>query len=77
MHLVIALACHYVPLFKIDLFILRTRFWLNIHIFDLSKMTWCTLASSKRIFKQLLSSGAELLHNEALSTSRITLLIFQ
>ena len=53
---------------------LRTRFRVNIHIFDLCKINKCTLASSKRNFKQLLSSGEELLHNEAHSTSRITLL---
>ena len=56
---------------------LRTSFPINIHIFDQCKMTWCTLASYKENFNQLLSSGEELLHNEAHSTSRITLLIFQ
>ena len=49
--------------------ILRTRFKFNIHIFDLWILT-------KQNFKQLLSSDEELLHNEAYSTSRITLLIF-
>ena len=56
---------------------LRTRLQFNIHIFDPFKMTWCTWASSKRNFKQLQPSGEELLHNEAHSTSRVTLLIFQ
>ena len=31
---------------------LRTRFRFDTHIFDRCKMTWCTLASSKRNFKQ-------------------------
>ena len=53
---------------------LMTRFWFEIHIFDPCKMTWCALASSKRNFKQLQSSGEQLLHS---SSSRITLLIFQ
>ena len=30
---------------------LRTRFLFDTHIFDLCKMTWCILASSKRNFK--------------------------
>ena len=56
---------------------LRTQFRFNIYIFDLRKMTWCTLASPKWNFKQLLPSGKDLLHNELHSTSRITLLIFR
>ena len=55
---------------------LRTRFLFNIPIFDLNKINWCTLAFSKQNFKQLQSSGEELLHNKAHSTSRITAPIF-
>ena len=63
--------------FGLNLGMLRTHFPFNIHIFDLCKMTWCTLASPKQNFRQLQSSGKELLHNEAHSTSHITVLIFQ
>ena len=56
---------------------LSTRSHFDTHIFDLCTMTWCALASSKQNFKKLQSSGEELLHNEAYSTSRITPLIFQ
>ena len=47
-----------------------SRFLFNIPIFDLNKINWCTLAFSKQNFKQLQSSGEELLHNEAHSTSQ-------
>ena len=55
---------------------LRTPFLFNVHIFYLCKIIWCTLASSKNVFKQLQSSGGELLHNEAHSIRRITFLFF-
>ena len=38
---------------------LRTCFRFDTHIFDPWKMIWCTLAASKRNFKQLRSSGEE------------------
>ena len=40
----------------------------RIRISDICKMIWCTFGSSEQNFKQLQSSGEELLHNEAHST---------